>query len=209
MEGENSLLSELRFLEGTTSDIEKIPHLSPLLEETEFPKIFSPLLGSTKYRSVLGGEGFLPEISFVNENSYVLSRSSFGPRHPISGVKKYLRAGPRKFIYFQPKEVKACIVTCGGLCPGLNVVIREIFNSLHYNYGVEKVYGVKFGYRGFYESEMIELDSKAVSGIHNLGGTILGTSRGGFDEKKIVDSMVEKGINQVFVIGGDGTHRGI
>jgi len=61
-----------------------------------------------------------------------------------------VRAGPRKHNYFNPKNVKAAIVTCGGLCPGLNVVIREIFMCLYYNYGVREIFGIKYGYRGFY-----------------------------------------------------------
>ena len=36
------------------------------------------------------------------------------------------RAGPREKIYFKPEQVKAAIVTCGGLCPGLNDVIRQV-----------------------------------------------------------------------------------
>jgi 6-phosphofructokinase 1 len=63
-----------------------------------------------------------------------------------------LRAGPRKHNYFDPKNVKAAIVTCGGLCPGLNVVIREIYMSLYYNYGVRDIYGIRYGYKGFYAS---------------------------------------------------------
>lgn len=71
---------------------------------------------------------------------------------------KFLRAGPRKHLYYHPNEVKAAIVTCGGLCPGLNVVIREIFMSLHFNYGVKDIYGIMYGYRGFYEYDWVKLD---------------------------------------------------
>ncbi len=80
-------------------------------------------------------------------------------------AKRFLRAGPRRHIYFDPKEVKAAIVTCGGLCPGLNVVIRELFMCLHFNYGVKEIYGIKFGYKGFYEYDWEELTVNKVSEI--------------------------------------------
>lgn len=206
---QNSLLSELKFLESPTCEIERIPHLASILEVTEFPQIVTPLIGDSKYRSVYGGEGFLPEESFINENSFCLSKASFGPKFPISMAKKYLRAGPRKFIYFKPEEVRACIVTCGGLCPGLNVVIREIFNTLYYNYKVKVIYGIKFGYKGFYAYDWEELNPLKVKHIHTQGGTVLGSSRGGFDANKIIDKLVEYKINQVYCVGGDGTHRAI
>lgn len=124
-----------------------------------------------------------------------------------------MKAGPRKHIFYDVKKVKACIVTCGGLCPGLNVVIREIVMSLKYNYEVNEVYGIPFGYRGFYDKgknyEWIPMTPQTVKSIHKVGGTILGSSRGGFDADKIIDALEAKGINQVYIIGGDGTHRGI
>lgn len=93
--------------------------------------------------------------------------------------------------------MKACIVTCGGLCPGLNVVIRELVRTLKMNYHVKEVYGIKYGYKGFYSYEWEELSVERVDTIHRLGGTILGSSRGGFDLDKIINSLVEKGISQV------------
>lgn len=63
---------------------------------------------------------------------------------------KFIKSGPRKEIFFDPEETKVCIVTCGGLCPGLNTVIREITMSLWYNYEVREIYGVKWGYKGLY-----------------------------------------------------------
>jgi 6-phosphofructokinase 1 len=80
-----------------------------------------------------------------------------------------MKSGPRKEIYFEPKSVKAAIVTCGGLCPGLNVVVRELVMTLWFNYGVKTVYGIKWGYRGFYEDEnyWIKLEPSVVGDIHN------------------------------------------
>lgn len=103
----------------------------------------------------------------------------------------------------------AAIVTCGGLCPGLNVVIRELVLTLQYQYQAKKIYGIPYGYMGFYSYDWVELDSIAVRDVQNMGGTILGSSRGGFDAVKMVDALLAKGVNQVYVLGGDGTHRGI
>ncbi|RDX91132.1 ATP-dependent 6-phosphofructokinase 3, partial [Mucuna pruriens] len=103
----------------------------------------------------------------------------------------FRRAGPRQRVYFESDDVQAAIVTCGGLCPGLNTVIRELG-----------------GYKGFYAHNTITLTPKSVNDIHKRGGTILGSSRGGHDTTKIVDSIQDRGINQVYIIGGDGTQRG-
>jgi len=126
-------------------------------------------------------------------------------------TRAFVRAGPRKELHFNPKKVNAAIVTCGGLCPGLNNVIREITRSLFYLYGIEgKCYGIVGGYSGFYDPKTppIELTPDTVRHIHNKGGTMLGSSRGGFDIDKIVDFIKKKDIRQLYVIGGDGTHRG-
>ena len=123
-----------------------------------------------------------------------------------------MKAGPRSEIFYKPAKTKVCIVTCGGLCPGLNVVIRELVMCLHYNYEVREIHGVKWGYKGCYtdiENNWIKLTPSVVKQIHKEGGTMLGSSRGGFDADKILDSFVAQGINQVYLIGGDGTHRGI
>ncbi|KAF4379091.1 hypothetical protein F8388_022178 [Cannabis sativa] len=120
----------------------------------------------------------------------------------------FRRAGPRQKVYFESDEVHACIVTCGGLCPGLNTVIREIVCGLYHMYGVTRILGIDGGYRGFYSRNTVTLTPKVVNDIHKRGGTILGTSRGGHDTSKIVDSIQDRGINQVYIIGGDGTQRG-
>lgn len=124
--------------------------------------------------------------------------------------RKYLKAGPRYHIGIEPEKTKACIVTCGGLCPGLNVVIRELVMTLRYSYGVSDIFGIKWGYGGFYDEDgWLELNPQIVRDIHTLGGTFLGTSRGGFDGDKIANAILEHEVNMVFFIGGDGTHRGI
>ncbi|KAG6388323.1 hypothetical protein SASPL_149748 [Salvia splendens] len=111
-------------------------------------------------------------------------------------------------VYFKSEEVRACIVTCGGLCPGINTVIREIVCGLNSMYGVEEILGIQGGYRGFYSKNTVQLTPKSVNDIHKRGGTFLQTSRGGHDTNKIVDNIQDRGINQVYIIGGDGTQKG-
>lgn len=123
---------------------------------------------------------------------------------------KYTLAGPRKMIFHHPENVKAAIVTCGGLCPGLNVVIREIVMSLWFSYGVKDVVGIRWGYKGFAkQEEWVKLEPRTVKGIHEKGGTILGSDRGGFDCDMIIQALIDQGINQLYAIGGDGTHKAI
>ncbi len=119
-------------------------------------------------------------------------------------------AGPREKLYFDPKKTKAGIVTCGGLCPGLNDVIRSIYLELTHAYGVQEVYGFKWGYKGLLPENdpPVLLTSEFVDDIHKEGGTVLGTSRGPVDVAKAVDHLVEMGISILFTIGGDGTQRG-
>ncbi|MBP3709745.1 MAG: ATP-dependent 6-phosphofructokinase [Treponema sp.] len=122
------------------------------------------------------------------------------------------KAGPREFIYFDPKHVKAGICTCGGLCPGLNDVIRAIVRSLYNRYGVRRILGFQFGFKGFFPDqgfETIELYPWTVDEIHKIGGSYLGTSRGGGDRvNDVVDCIETLGVNVLFIIGGDGSQRG-
>jgi 6-phosphofructokinase 1 len=120
-------------------------------------------------------------------------------------------AGPRETIYFDPSKVHAAIVTCGGLCPGINDVIRSIVMELWYWYRVNNITGIRYGYRGFlpeYGHETTELTPDVVSTIHTHGGTFLGSSRGGAETAKIVDALERMNIRILFTIGGDGTQKG-
>lgn len=126
--------------------------------------------------------------------------------HDLSGAfpspgpyLEYHRAGPRKQIYFDPTHVRAAIVTCGGLCPGMNTVIRELVAGLWELYGVREIFGIRAGYRGFYSGEPVPLNPKMVREWHRKGGTVLETSRGGFDLHKIVNAIQDRGFNQVSV----------
>ncbi|MCW2565452.1 MAG: pyrophosphate--fructose 6-phosphate 1-phosphotransferase [Mycobacterium sp.] len=120
-------------------------------------------------------------------------------------------AGPQETIYFDPSTLRCGIVTCGGLCPGLNDVIRSIVFCLHEKYGIAKVYGFRFGYAGLVNRSAltpIELTTRRVSQIHEVGGTVLGSSRGPQPVDDMVDTLERLGIQLLFTIGGDGTLRG-
>ncbi|CAK7335887.1 unnamed protein product [Dovyalis caffra] len=175
---------------------EDVPHLTDFLPH--LPSYPNPLHYSQAYAIVkqtfVGPEDAVAQQIVVRKDS---------PR----GVH-FRRAGPREKVYFKPEEVRACIVTCGGLCPGINTVIREIVCGLNYMYGVDDILGIMGGYRGFYSKNTINLTPKVVNDIHKRGGTFLCTSRGGHDTNKIVDNIQDRGINQVYIIGGDGTQRG-
>ncbi len=121
------------------------------------------------------------------------------------------RSGPREKIFFDPAKTTCAIVSCGGLCPGLNDVIRGLVMTLSYSYGVKTIYGIPYGFEGFidrYGHSIRKLTPDFVSNIHTDGGSVLGTSRGPQSNKEIVDKIVELGIDILFVIGGDGTLRG-
>ena len=120
-------------------------------------------------------------------------------------------AGPRRKIFFNPEATTCAVVTCGGLCPGLNDVIRSVVLQAHYRYGVRTIYGVPFGFEGLnknYGHALIQLTPDFVTNIHSFGGTALGTSRGPQDTGLMVDRLQELGINILIVIGGDGSQRG-
>jgi len=140
-------------------------------------------------------------------------------RHPVevdtsSSLGEELlfeKAGPRRRIFFDPAKTRAAIVTCGGLCPGINSVIRSLFLELHFNYGVREVLGLRHGYRGLNPAAglpPVVLSRSFVSEIHKEGGTMLGTSRGPQDVGVMVDFLRQQRIDLLFCIGGDGTHRG-
>ena len=117
-------------------------------------------------------------------------------------------AGPREAVYFDPSKLRCALVTCGGLCPGLNDIIRAIVLELYYHYGVHKIYGIRYGLRGFipkYGHELLDLTPQAVTQILDMGGSILGSSRGPQDVDEIVDSLERMNIGLLFMIGGDGT----
>lgn len=116
----------------------------------------------------------------------------------------FLKAGPRKKIYFDLSKLKCAIVTCGGLCPGLNNVIRSIVLTLFHTYGVSNILGIRYGFQGFipkYGHPVLELNPNTVSQINELGGTILSSSRGHQEIGEIVDALERMNIGLLFIIG--------
>ncbi|KAH9799800.1 ATP-dependent 6-phosphofructokinase 3 [Citrus sinensis] len=159
--------------------LEDVPHLTDYIPD--LPTYPNPLQFNAAYSVV---KQYFVNVDDTVSQKIVVHKDSPRGTH-------FRRAGPRQKVYFVSDEVHACIVTCGGLCPGLNTVIREIVCGLYHMYGVSKILGID-----------------VVNDIHKRGGTILGTSRGGHDTSKIVDSIQDRGINQVYIIGGDGTQKG-
>ena len=147
---------------------------------------------------------------FKNENERVLRRVTFNDAIPISD-ESFEKAGASSRIFFNPSEIRAAIVTCGGICPGLNDVIRGVVMDLHYLYGVENILGIRYGYAGLGSEAPVPprtLTPDDVSSIHDLGGTMLGSSRGCPDVSEMVDTLERDKIDILFCIGGDGTLRG-
>jgi len=165
------------------------------------------------------GECTLPSpmsgVRFVKKDDLILYHSD------IRGIREYIslgkeppyfeQAGPREKLFFDPAGLACGIVTCGGLCPGLNNVIRAVVLSLHHHYGVKKIYGFPYGYEGLspkYGHRPVELTPETVVDIDEMGGTILGSSRGNQDVSEMVDTLERMRIGILFTIGGDGTQRG-
>jgi 6-phosphofructokinase 1 len=125
-------------------------------------------------------------------------------------MASFEKAGPHKNIFHDPAWSRAAIVTCGGLCPGLNHVIKGVVEILAFDYGIKTIYGIRYGYRGFiprFGYTPMLLDPEIVDTIHEKGGTLLGSSRGQQDTAEIVDTLTRMNINLLFCIGGDGTLR--
>ncbi|KMQ52056.1 6-phosphofructokinase [Chitinispirillum alkaliphilum] len=175
-----------------------------------------PTLGECRYPSPLNLSTVTGDMiaNYVSDEEFIINDPHYQPGDTVTFRRENLieKAGPRKHLFFDPSRVHAAIATCGGLCPGLNDVIRSIVMSLWHQYGVRRISGVRFGYQGFMpenEEPFIELNPKTVGFIHRMGGTILGSSRGHGDRTaQIVDSLEKNGINVLFTIGGDGTQKG-
>ena len=154
-------------------------------------------------------------MTFPGDGDHVLYHASLPDMHAYLDQGKeppyFDRAGPRKNIYFDPSKLKCGIVTCGGLCPGLNDVIRAIVLSLFHHYGVRKVFGFRYGYEGLshrHGHQPLNLTPDSVKDIHLQGGTILSSSRGPQDVSEMVDTLDRMNVGLLFTIGGDGTLRG-
>jgi 6-phosphofructokinase 1 len=153
----------------------------------------------------------LKNVGFMPDSIRVCYQHKCGPGIEPHPELSFEEAGPREHIYFDPAETTAALVTCGGLSPGLNNVIRALYSELAYNYLVPRVLGVRDGYMGLNPEsglELVELNPGFVDHIHYLGGTALGSSRGGQDVGIMVDTLQREHIDILFCVGGDGTQRG-
>ena len=171
-----------------------------------------PVLGPAKIPSpIREGDGpagriFVPDDSrvVIDVNVHRLKQCIDDGNMPAA----FELAGPRSRMYFDPSKLRCALVTCGGLCPGLNDIIRAIVLELYYGYGVGHIYGIRYGLQGFipqYGHDVMDLNPSTVVNIHEMGGSILGSSRGPQPIDQIVDSMERMGVGLLFMIGGDGT----
>jgi len=171
------------------------------------PRVKSPLIQAARnysplYKFIEDKERILYDISIENYTKCLNESAT-----PLSLEK----AGPRENIFFEPAKTKVGIITCGGLCPGLNNVIRSLVNELYYRYGVTRILGFKYGYEGLiskYNHPVVELTPQLVANLHLIGGSFLGSSRGLQDVASMVDTLEVMNINILFCIGGDGTLKG-
>jgi 6-phosphofructokinase 1 len=173
------------------------------------------VLGACRYPTPLANR--LPQSAFhyVGKADRVLldDRLSKASEHraEFSRAPAFELAGPRDHIFFDPSRLRCGIVTCGGLCPGINNVIRGLVLELTQGYGVHDILGFRYGYGGLvgrHAHEPVKLTPSVVADIHHEGGTALGTSRGDQDAREMVDRLDELDISILFVVGGDGTLRG-
>ncbi|MDR3284834.1 MAG: ATP-dependent 6-phosphofructokinase [Treponema sp.] len=177
-------------------------------------KIPSPIMLSTKDGDY--------KANYVEDESYIrydldVDSAITQKSEAVKGQKKLPtnvveKAGPREYIYFTPQHVNAGICTCGGLCPGINDVIRAIVRCLYDRYGVRRIRGIRYGFKGLLADQgldTIDLAPDVVDEIHKTGGSFLGTSRGGGNRvSEIADTIEALNMNMVFIVGGDGTQRG-
>ena len=161
------------------------------------------VLGEARYPSPLDYH--------VSDKARVPFNVIIDPDAPPAEELLFEVAGPREKLFFDPKKTRAGIVTCGGLCPGLNNVIRSLVLQLHHGYGVREILGFTNGYQGldpWRGTEPIPLTPEFVEDIHKEGGTVLNTSRGPVDVSVAVDNLIRRKVDMLFVVGGDGTQRG-
>lgn len=175
------------------------------------------ILGESQFKSPLAlsiRKGDLIS-DFIDVNSRIMISPFLHEwkKYCDSGIEpeSFELAGPRSTIFFDPQVVRCAIVTCGGLCPGLNDVIRGIVMVLYHQYGVREIFGIRYGFRGMtmrYAGTTIPLSPEVVSDVHTRGGTFLGSSRGNQNAIEMADFLQRRQIRILFTIGGDGTTRG-
>lgn len=153
-----------------------------------------------------------PDMNFLNPNELVagtvISNDSKAASRSPETKSGCIRGNACRHIWWEPSSIKAAIVTCGGLCPGLNSIIRGVTKCLFNEYGVQHILGISNGFNGLSDPEKhapVNLTPDLVQDIHMKGGSIIKAARGGFDAEKICDNLLRLGINMLFLVGGDGT----
>jgi len=180
-------------------------------EDLTVPRLGVPTVRSPLKLSTIKGDRIY---NFVGDEERVLMDAclTLGEAGPETALaSSFERAGPRELLYFEPQRLRVGIVTCGGLCPGINNAIRSAVIELHDHYRVREVFGFRYGFAGLNPDEghpPIPLTPQSVEGIHHDGGSILGSSRGPQASEVVVDTLMEREIDLLFVIGGDGSMRG-
>ena len=165
-------------------------------------------LGKNKISSPYNMGKFIDENARIAYNTQVSELEKYSDN--LKELPSFEAAGPREKIFHDPAWSKAAILTAGGLCPGLNDVIKGLTCTLKQHYKVPMVYGIRYGFRGLipdFNLVPMVLTPENVDELHEYGGTILGSSRGRQDEERMVDTLVRMNINILFCIGGDGTSR--
>lgn len=173
------------------------PHLTA--EDTRIPTLGPAKIPNPRKNSL-----------FVDDGQGVLVDILRAPSGKRPGQAAMEQAGPRGLIYFDPPKTKCAVVTCGGLCPGINDVIRSLVMEAHHGYGVSSVFGVRYGLSGFVpktDPDVVELTIDSVSDIHEFGGSMLGTSRGPQNPEDVVDALERLNVGMLFMLGGVGTMR--
>jgi len=183
--------------------------LEDILEHPEMNDLSIRKLGPCTVESPMTGQRFIEDwqrVVLTNEARRIDSWRELERKIPSLEL-----AGPRQKIFHDPAWTRAAIVTCGGLAPGLNAVLKSLVQVLWFDYGVRNIFGIPYGYRGLNPSfrlSPMQLTPELVDTIHENGGTILGSSRGEQDPRVMVDTLQRLNINMLFCVGGDGTLRG-
>ncbi|MER3554762.1 MAG: diphosphate--fructose-6-phosphate 1-phosphotransferase [Meiothermus sp.] len=176
----------------------------------DFDQVRTHHLGPARFLSPLARS----RPTFVDDER-VLLPSTLGQLQPYLQAAQpppaFEMAGPRREIFFDPGEIACGILTCGGLCPGINDVVRSVTLTLTYGYGMRRIYGFRYGFAGLAASNNLEpmlLTPSVVEDIHTKGGTLLGSSRGPQEIGDMVEMLQRLGVKVLFAVGGDGTLRG-
>jgi 6-phosphofructokinase 1 len=183
----------------------------PSRSDSGYRIIHAEQLGAATIPSPLHGQAECLQGGFVADDVCIRMQGEVCTDRPPQEEILFEKAGPREQIFFDPPKTRAAIVTCGGLCPGLNNVVRALYLELAMNYGIAEVLGIRFGFQGLNPAEgqpPVKLSIDLVEDIHKLGGTVLGSSRGPQDAGVMADFLTQRQINLLFCVGGDGTLRG-